>query len=79
MSHYVYILKCSDDSYYVGSSDNLKTRLRYHNQGLVTSTQSRRPVKIIWYCCFENKAKSLKFEKYLKVGSGFAFAKKRLI
>ena len=79
MSHYVYILKCSDNSYYVGSSDNLKNRVAYHNKGSVDSTAIRRPVKIVWYCCFESKIKALQFEKYLKKGSGFAFSRKRLI
>lgn len=79
MPYYVYILKCSDNSYYVGSSNNLKNRINYHNKGSVQSTSNRRPVKIIWYCCFENKVKSLSFEKYLKQGSGFAFTRKRLI
>lgn len=79
MSHYVYILKCSDDSYYVGYSDNLKNRVSYHNKELVNSTKDRRPVQLLWYCCFNNKTKALQFEKYLKKGSGFAFSRKRLV
>lgn len=79
MSHYVYILDCSDNSNYVGYSTNLKRRLGFHNDGLVQSTKNRRPVSISWYCCFKDKTKALQFEKYLKKGSGFAFSRKRLI
>ena len=75
MSSYVYILKCSDGSCYVGSSNNLKDRIRYHTSGLVRTTKSRLPVKLAWYCCFNSKAKALQFEKYLKQGSGFAFSR----
>jgi putative endonuclease len=32
----------------------------------------------MWYCAFPDKYKALEFEKYLKSGSGRAFAKKRL-
>jgi len=79
MSHYVYILKCSDDSKYIGLSDNLKNRIKYHNRGEVNTTCNRRPVELVWYCCFENKTKALKFEKYLKHGSEAAFTRKHLI
>lgn len=79
MSHYIYILKCFDNSVYVGFSDNLKNRVNYHNKGLVNSTKEKRPVKLLWYCCFNNKTKALKFEKYLKHGSGFAFTRKHLV
>ena len=79
MSSYVYILKCSDNSYYVGSSNNLKNRINSHNKGLVRTTHNRLPVKISWYCCFNSKTKALEFEKYLKQGSGFAFSRKRLV
>lgn len=79
MSHYIYILKCFDNSLYVGFSDNLKNRVNYHNKGLVNSTKEKRPVKLLWYCCFNNKTKALKFEKYLKHRSGFAFTRKHLV
>ena len=42
-------------------------------------TKDRRPVLLSWYCCFNNKTKALRFEKYLKVGSGFVFSRKRLV
>ena len=78
--YYVYILKSKlHDFHYTGSTDSLKIRLREHNTGLVKSTKNKKPYKIVWYCGFEDKKLALEFEKYLKVGSGKAFAKKRLL
>jgi len=76
--HYVYILKCADDSFYTGCTADLKERMNYHNKGLVHSTKNKRPVKLITYLAFSDKYKAFDFEKYLKSGSGRAFAQKRL-
>jgi len=78
--HYVYIIQSKKDkSAYIGSSGDLKRRLQEHNAGSVHFTSSRIPYILAWYCAFQNKKKALEFEKYLKQGSGFAFAKKRLV
>jgi len=66
-------------SYYVGVTEDLKTRLQEHNRGDVRYTSSKIPYKISWYGVFKEKNKALAFEKYLKQGSGFAFARKRLV
>jgi len=77
--YYVYIIQSKKDyGYYTGRTKNLQRRLKDHNQGLVKYTSSKRPYIIIWYCGFTNKDKSIAFEKYLKSGSGHAFARKRL-
>ncbi len=45
--YYVYIMECSDGSFYVGITNNLDRRLRAHNEGVASRyTRSRRPVKI---------------------------------
>jgi len=78
--YYVYIIQSQkDESYYVGITEDLKVRLQEHNKGDVRYTSSKMPYQISWYCAFKNKNKALAFEKYLKQGSGFAFARKRLI
>ena len=77
--YYVYILQSlKDKSYYTGLTTDVDTRLKQHN-GSVEYTSTKRPFKLIWYCCFEDKMKALQFEKYIKSGSGFAFARKRLV
>ena len=47
---YVYILKCSDDSYYIGHTDNIEARIRQHKIGtfMTCYTYTRRPVKVLY-------------------------------
>lgn len=46
---YVYILRCSDNSYYVGSTRDLERRLWEHNTGVGAAyTRSRRPVELVF-------------------------------
>ena len=75
---YVYILRSTADGehYYVGISDDLKSRLRQHNAGEVAHTSKHRPWTLKNYFAFEDKQKAYAFERYLKSGSGRAFAKK---
>ena len=75
----VYVLECSDKTYYTGCTSNLDARLVRHNSGEVEYTKYRLPVKVVFYCAFENKRKAFEFEKYLKSGSGIAFRNKHLI
>ncbi len=78
--YYVYILQSlKDDSYYTGFTLDVEARLKKHNNGSVEYTSTKRPFKLSWYCCFEDKRKALQFERYLKSGSGFALARKRLV
>ena len=46
--HYVYILKCSDDSLYVGSTNDLAKRIKQHNESKHGAhyTKIRRPVEL---------------------------------
>lgn len=77
--YYTYILLLKDNSYYHGYSDNLKQRIKEHQQGCVSSTKNLRPLKLVFYAAFLTKEKAVRFEKYLKSSSGFAFRNKRLI
>ena len=48
MTHYVYLLRCADNSLYVGETSDLATRERHHNEGRGGSyTAKRRPVHIV--------------------------------
>ncbi len=50
MPYVVYILECSDGSYYTGSTDDMNKRLWQHEQGVArhSYTYSRRPVRLVW-------------------------------
>ncbi|MFZ6052905.1 GIY-YIG nuclease family protein [Halocola ammonii] len=75
----VYVLKCSDNTYYVGCSSQLNTRLAQHSKGEVSYTKTRLPVQVVTSIRFIDKTKAFQFEKYLKSGSGKAFMNKRLV
>jgi putative endonuclease len=76
---YVYILKCSDGSYYTGCTSNLENRIEQHNKGQVNYTSNKLPIELVTYTAFTDKYKAYDFEKYLKSGSGMAFRNKRLV
>jgi predicted GIY-YIG superfamily endonuclease len=78
--YYVYILKSEkDETLYKGTTADLKRRLRDHNSGASEYSDSKRPYTLFWYGAFPSKTKALIFEKYLKHGSGHAFAKKHFL
>jgi putative endonuclease len=77
--HYVYILKCSNNSFYTGCTNNLDNRIEKHNKGQVHYTKDKLPVELVTYIAFHDKYKAYEFEKYLKSGSGIAFRNKRLV
>ena len=70
---FVYILKCSNGTFYVGCTSNLDGRLNRHDSGGVLATKMRLPVVLITYIAFSDKYKAFALEKYLKGGSGRAF------
>jgi putative endonuclease len=75
---YVYILKLKNQDLYIGFSKYLKQRVKEYFRGIVKTTKNKNP-QLIFYCAFKNKQKALKFERYLKSSSGFAFRNKHLI
>ena len=77
---YVYLLVSESDPsrHYTGFTDSLESRLRKHNSGEVPHTSKYRPWRLEVAVMFRDRAKALAFEKYLKSGSGRAFARKHL-
>jgi len=63
---------------YIGITLNLEERMQEHNTGKSPHTSKYHPWKLIACISFSDEQKALEFEKYLKVGSGHAFANKRL-
>ena len=70
----LYILKCTDDSLYIGHTDNLDARMEQHDQGKGGSyTSKRRPLQLIHVEAFETRYEALAMERKLK---GWSRAKK---
>ena len=77
---YVYLLESQSHpgQRYVGLTSDIELRLAAHNAGQSTHTSKFRPWFLVGYLAFAVESKAAAFEKYLKTGSGRAFAQKRL-
>ena len=64
---WVYILECSDHSYYVGSTTDLAARLAQHELGLGAAyTARRRPVRLVWSMEFDSVVDAFAVEKQVQ-------------
>ena len=65
---YVYILHCSDDTYYTGVTNNLNRRLSEHESGMNEGsyTSKRLPVKLVYHKIFMSPMEAIKYEKQVK-------------
>lgn len=67
---YVYVLKCSDGSFYKGHTDNLERRFKEHEAGMVDWTATRLPVALWYFEEFTTREAAIARERYFKSGSG---------
>lgn len=77
-TYYVYILKCADNSYYTGITNNMERRLLEHEQGTTPDSYitTRRPVEIVFVQMFNDARQAIAFEKQVK---GWSRKKKEAI
>jgi tRNA/rRNA methyltransferase len=67
MSFWVYILRCADNSYYTGHTDDIERRLAQHQRGTIRGyTYERRPVELVWTDYCGTRAEALSFEIQVK-------------
>lgn len=74
---YVYFLELANGDVYVGSSNDLRRRVKSHQEGRVQSTKARTPMLLKSYVAVETEQTARELEKYFKSGSGKAFVNKR--
>jgi putative endonuclease len=74
----VYIVRSDVDRsrHYVGITNDVRSRLEWHNDGPCGYTTSHRPWSLAVSIEFPTEAQAVRFEHYLKSGSGRAFAKR---
>lgn len=77
---YVYLIESlsSPGERYVGLTSDLKRRLQEHNAGKPRHTSKYKPWRVVTYLAFSDEARARDFERYIKSGSGHAFANRRL-
>jgi putative endonuclease len=67
MKGYMYILKCSDDSYYTGSTKYLELRIAQHQNGQgANHTKKRLPVSLVYYEVFDRIDEAFYREKQIQ-------------
>jgi putative endonuclease len=67
---YVYLLKSlKDGNYYIGQTENIEARLKYHNRGRVKSTKNRRPFILIGAEEYQTRKESRWREYNLKINT----------
>ncbi|MEK7128415.1 MAG: GIY-YIG nuclease family protein [Patescibacteria group bacterium] len=77
---YVYVLKSQkDEELYIGSTNDLKRRIKEHKNGKAFSTQFRRPFELIYYEAYKNEKDARLREHALKFrGNARRFLKERI-
>ncbi|MDY6793430.1 MAG: GIY-YIG nuclease family protein [Thermodesulfobacteriota bacterium] len=67
MAYYVYILKSfKDGTYYVGSTQDLQSRIERHNQGRTKYTKPKRPWKLVYHEEHPDRSSAMKRENAIK-------------
>lgn len=65
--NYVYLVRCSDDTLYCGWTNDLKARIKAHNQGNGAKyTRGRCPVALVYYETWATKKEALRREHQMK-------------
>ncbi len=69
---YTYILRSKKDGKrYIGSTNNIKRRLKEHNLGQVMSTKNRVPFELIYYEVLNSESEARSKEQFLKTHRGY--------
>ncbi len=67
MSWFVYILKCKDNSFYTGITNDLEKRIKVHNLGKGAKyTKARLPVSLLYCETYQTKGDALRRELEIK-------------
>ena len=65
--NYTYIVKCSDETFYTGWTNDLKNRIEMHNSGKGAKyTKARLPVELVYYEAFGTKEEAMSREWHIK-------------
>ncbi len=77
-TYFVYILKCSDNSFYTGFTNDIERRLGEHQSGRNKDcyTYNKRPLELVWFETFNDVLNAIEIEKQIK---GWSRAKKEAL
>ena len=68
ITFFIYMLRCSDSSYYIGHTDNIEKRISEHKQGTYPCcyTKSRLPVEVVFVQGFSSRHEAFIAERQMK-------------
>ena len=73
----IYVLKCADNSFYIGQTDNFERRLQEHKNGKGAEwTRNHLPIEPVHWEIFATRDESIKREHELKTGFGRKWLKR---
>jgi len=73
---WAYVIKCSDNSFYIGQTDNLLRRYEDHLKGKVEWTANLKPLELVHWEAFNTREDAAEREKWLKTGFGRKWIKR---
>ncbi len=79
--YYTYVLEIKKEgviTIYIGSTTNLRNRLKKHKNNSVKTTKNHQSIKLIYYEACLNKTDAVKRENQLKTGFGKGYINRRL-
>lgn len=77
--YYFYIIRSlKNKKLYLGSTPDLKERVKSHNAGENKATKPNTPYELIFYSGFKNKEDAIKCEQYFKTTAGWKRIRKML-
>lgn len=66
-NHYVYVVECSDGTFYTGYTTDVDRRVEEHNDGTAAKyTRGRRPVELVHLEQYDGRSKALRREHAIK-------------
>jgi predicted GIY-YIG superfamily endonuclease len=76
-TYWTYIIRCSDGSYYTGSTSSIEKRISEHQQGIIPGyTKNKRPIELVFSEYFEDVYNAISAERQIK---GWSRAKKEAL
>jgi len=67
---YIYIIRCDNNSFYIGQTEDIKKRWKEHCENKVSWTKKYKPIEIIHYEEYKTREEAVKRKKNLKTGFG---------
>ena len=74
--YWVYVIRCNDESFYIGQTDNLVRRYEDHCSGKVEWTSTHKPIELIHWEEFKTREEAVAREQELKTGFGRKWLKR---